>query len=215
MNRDRNNLPRDTEQCHEMIVGLLTELGERDRRLRQLQHLVERLLRWRYGPKRERVDENQLFLFAAGIVSADQDTRGAPPEAPRKKPKRTPHGRQRLPKHLKQERVVHDLSESERQCPQCQGKLKYIGEEVSERLEYVPASLYVIQDVCQKYACEKGCTVVTAQKPMQPIEKGLPRLWRGAVGPCGGEQICRSPAASPAARDVRAPESEPVLLHDV
>ena len=38
----------------------------------------------------------------------------------------------------------------------------------------MPASLVVIQDACQKYACAKGCTVVTAQKPMAPIEKGLP-----------------------------------------
>ena len=52
--------------------------------------------------------------------------------------------------------------------------LKRIGEEVSERLEYVPASLVVIQEACQKYACAKGCTVVTAEKPMAPIEKGLP-----------------------------------------
>jgi transposase len=51
--------------------------------------------------------------------------------------------------------------------------LKRLGEEVSERLEYVPASLVVIEEVCQKYACPKGCTVVTAEKPTAPIEKGL------------------------------------------
>jgi len=49
-----------------------------------------------------------------------------------------------------------------------------MGEDVSERLEYVPPSLVVIEEVCQKYACVKGCTVVTAAKPMAPIEKGLP-----------------------------------------
>jgi transposase len=48
-----------------------------------------------------------------------------------------------------------------------------MGEEVSERLEYVPASLVVIEEVCRKYACPKGCTVITAKKPMAPIEKGL------------------------------------------
>ncbi len=68
--------------------------------------------------------------------------------------------------------MVYDLGEHERQCPQCQGELKHIGEEVSERLEYVPASLYVIEEACP--TCGKGCTVLTAQKPMQPIEKGLP-----------------------------------------
>ena len=44
-----------------------------------------------------------------------------------------------------------------------------IAEETSERYEYVPASMKVIQDVCLKYACD--CTVRTATKPRQPIEK--------------------------------------------
>ncbi len=79
-----------------------------------------------------------------------------------------------MPKSLKRQRVVYDLEEAKRQCPECQEKLTRIGEDVSERLEYVPASLVVIEESCQKYACPKGCTVVTAQKPMAPIEKGLP-----------------------------------------
>ena len=37
----------------------------------------------------------------------------------------------------------------------------------------MPASLDVIEEACQKYACPKGCTVVTAEKPAAPIEKGL------------------------------------------
>src|SRR3954451_13328837 len=47
--------------------------------------------------------------------------------------------------------------------------LRLIAEETSERYEYIPASLRVIQDVCLKYACD--CTVKTAAKPPQPIEK--------------------------------------------
>jgi len=174
MDIDPKKLPENIEQCHAMMAEMAKELDAKDRRVKQLQHLVEELLRWRYGPRRERVDENQLVLFAAGILGAGRDIEDAPPEAPPEKPKVTPHGRQQLPKHLERRRVVHDLSDSERRCPECHGELKHIGEEVSERLEYIPASLYVIEEVCQKYACEKGCTVVTAQKPMQPIEKGLP-----------------------------------------
>jgi len=71
-------------------------------------------------------------------------------------------------------RVVYDLEERQRQCPQCQGALQRFGEEISERLEYVSASLVVIEEACQKCACPKGCTVITAEKPMLPIEKGLP-----------------------------------------
>src|SRR5437667_7899784 len=49
-----------------------------------------------------------------------------------------------------------------------------IGEDVSERLEFIPASLQVIEEVRPKYACAKGCGVAAAEKPAAPIEKGLP-----------------------------------------
>jgi transposase len=47
--------------------------------------------------------------------------------------------------------------------------LTHIGEEISERYEYIPAQMLVIEDACQKYAC--SCTVRTASKPVQPIDK--------------------------------------------
>ncbi len=174
---DPHNLPKDPAALRQMVVGLLEDLDAKQRELQRVQHMLEQLLRHRYGPKRERVDENQLFLFAVDIVTSGQDQDSPPAEdrssaAPKRK--RKGHGRKPLPKSLERRRVVYDLGKDERQCPQCQGELKKIGEEVSERLEYVPASLYVIEEVSQKYACCQGCTVVTAPKPMQPIEKGLP-----------------------------------------
>lgn len=174
MEINRHNLPEDLAALQQMVRSLLEELETKERRLRQLQHWVEQLLRWRYGPRRERVNENQLFLFAVGMVTAALEPPPAPETPGTSPPQRAGHGRQRLPKALERRRVVYDLGEDERQCPECRGELKRIGEEVSERLEYVPASLLVIEEACQKYACSKGCTVLTAQKPMQPIEKGLP-----------------------------------------
>jgi transposase len=64
---------------------------------------------------------------------------------------------------------VHDLAEKEKHCSACQQDLRPIGEESSERYEYIPAQLTVIEDICKKYAC--ACTVKTATKPSQPIEK--------------------------------------------
>ena len=176
MEIDPNHLPDDPAALRQLVVELLEELDAKERRLSRVQHLLEQLLRHRYGPKRERVDENQLFLFAAEVVHAGQDN-AAPPaseEAPRPKRKRRGHGRKPLPASLERRQVVYDLTEHERQCPQCQGELQHIGEEISERLEYVPASFHVIQEACQKYACGQGCTVVTAEKPLPPIDKGLP-----------------------------------------
>jgi len=173
MEIDRHNLPHDPAALQRMVAGLLEKLESQEQRLRQMQHWLEQLLRQRYGHKSERLDENQLFLFAVERAGTGQPVPPEPPAAA-SKPKPEGHGRQRLPQSLKRRRVVYDLTEQERQCPQCQGALRHIGEEISERLEYVPASLEVIEEVCQKYACPKGCTVVTAEKPVAPIDKGLP-----------------------------------------
>ena len=179
MDVDPQQLPTDLAACHALIGGLLTELDVRDRTVRQLQHQLEQLLRWRYGAKRERVNENQLFLEALQIVTgqAPQPVPPTPTDSATPTPpatRRPGHGRQSLPAHLPRQRQEFDVPIEHRHCPQCQSVLQHIGEEVSERLEYVPASLRVIQEVCHKYACTRGCTVVTAEKPMQPIEKGLP-----------------------------------------
>ena len=65
---------------------------------------------------------------------------------------------------------MHDLEEREKHCALCAQDLPgEFGEESSERYEYIPAQLIVIEDVCKKYSC--ACTVKTAGKPSQPIEK--------------------------------------------
>ncbi len=178
---DPNNLPTDAAALKRLLLQTLVKLDAaeeqlvaKNQELARVRHWLEQLLRYRYGHKRERVDENQLFLFAVELASLGQE----PPEEPKQeeeKPRREVkgHGRQRLPKSLERRRVVFDLPEAERSCPCCRGELRHIGEEVSERLEYVPASLHVIEEACQKYACCKGCTVVTASKPPAPVEKGM------------------------------------------
>jgi transposase len=87
------------------------------------------------------------------------------------------HGRKKLPAHLPRERIEYALPEESRVCPRegCGGELSRIGEEVSEQLEYQPASLHVRQIVRVKYACRK-CQehVALAEAPPTPIEKGMP-----------------------------------------
>jgi transposase len=177
MSPDRNNLPTDVAGCHALIAELVHELDVRDRKLRQMQHQLEQLLRWRYGQRSERIDENQLFFEALAQVQAARsapEPAEPPPEAAERPASRSGHGRKPLPKDLPRRRVVFDLTAEQQHCPHCAENLRHIGEEVSERLEFIPASLTVIEEACQKYACPKGCTVLTAGKPMAPIEKGLP-----------------------------------------
>ena len=67
--------------------------------------------------------------------------------------------------------MVRDLADEEKHCARCAQDLRHIGEETCERYEYVPASLTIIEEACLKYAC--ACTVRTAGKPPQPIEKSI------------------------------------------
>lgn len=188
MEIDPHNLPSEVNVLQQIVLQLLQAVEDKDQLLARVQHQLAQLLRYRYGQKRERIDENQLFLFAAQIIAAGQQSRGGTPsEEPavglssraeskekKEKPERGGHGRKTLPASLERRRVVFDLEESQRQCQYCQTPMQKIGEDVSERLEFVPASLQVIEEVRPKYACAKGCGVVAAQKPASPIEKGLP-----------------------------------------
>lgn len=186
MEIDPHNLPSEVNVLQQIVLQLLQTVEDKDQLLARVQHQLAQLLRYRYGQKRERVDENQLFLFAVQIIAARQRA-SAVSEGPvtglssrtdskerKEKPERRGHGRKPLPKSLERRRVVFDLEESQRKCQHCQTPMQKIGEDVSERLEFFPASLQVIEEVRPKYACAKGCGVAAAQKPASPIEKGLP-----------------------------------------
>ncbi len=171
------NLPDDIAICHQMIADLFAEQQKKELMIDKLQHQVEQLLRARYGQRADRIDPAQLLLFAqelleTGSVAALEET-PEEPETTTPRRKRKGHGRNPLPESLPRTRVEHDLSPEEKVCGHCGEDLTRIGEEISEQLEYVPASLIVIEHARLKYAC-KECeeTVALADKPSQPIEKG-------------------------------------------
>ena len=79
--------------------------------------------------------------------------------------------RRALPDHLPRQTRRHEPKETV--CPQCQGELRKLGEDVSEMLEYVPASFVVIRHVRTKLSCTKCDCIVQAEAPSRPIERGL------------------------------------------
>ena len=94
------------------------QLAAKEHELQRVRHWLEQLLRHRYGQKRERVDENQLFLFAVEIASTGQEPPPEPkPNGAASRPPARPHGRQRLPKSLQRRRVVYDLAEHRAAVP--------------------------------------------------------------------------------------------------
>ena len=140
-------LPDDLALCHEIIRQQADTIRESQRRIEQLEHQVELLLRRQFGPRRESVDPDQLRLFTDDAPDdADEVASGEPSEDQEQKPSRKwrRRGRQKLPEGLPRKRIEYELAAEELTCPDCGHARTKIGEETSEQLEYVPSSLFVI-----------------------------------------------------------------------
>ena len=173
-----------------MVLDLIAQLDRECAERNKIEALLRELLNARRNRKSEQLSSDQLALFAAVWQARQAEAEPAKPDGaaaddPKPNPgadesasKKRTGGRQPLARHLERERIVHDLAEGEKHCSTCQQDLRPIGEESSERYEYIPAKLTVIEDICKKYAC--ACTVKTATKPSQPIEKSTAGLacWR-------------------------------------
>ena len=94
---------------------------------------------------------------------------------------------------------MHDLAEKEKQYSICQQDLRPIGEESSERYEYIPAQLPSSRTSARNMRAP--ARVKTTTKLSQPIEKstaGASLLAQVIVRDCG------SSAHAPARGDLRA-----------
>ena len=168
----------------------LEQLHQKDHRIDSLQHQLQHMLRRLFGRSAEKIDPNQLLLFekVLGDLAPPTYAPGSPAKTESEagdsvssESKPNGHGRRRLPTTLPRQKVIHDLPEGEKPCPCCGDMRHVIGQQISEQLDYVPAKLTVIEHVRLKYACraceaqasESGPQIITAEKPLSPIEKGL------------------------------------------
>ncbi len=68
----------------------------------------------------------------------------------------------------------HDAQGRPCGCGECGGRLREIGRDVSEQLEYVPGRFKVVRHVRPKLACVRCQRVFQAAAPSRPIARGLP-----------------------------------------
>lgn len=177
MSMDAATLPNDLSLCQQIILQQQEQLEASQRKVEQLEHRLDLLLRRIYGPRSERADPNQLALFEASSEASDEAAPAAvaveSESVEKSAPKAKGHGRRQFPKNIERRRRVIDIPEEEKTCPCCGRQRTVIGEVVTERLGFDPALFYVNQYVQLKYACPcEQSGVVTAEKPIQPIEKG-------------------------------------------
>jgi transposase len=157
-----------------------------------------RLKKWYYGPRADKLatsdQVNQMLLgFAQELEARPVEPNDLPDPASTSPPssdaapvdvktiRRVRRGRRNLAA-LDQLPVTvheHDLSEDQKPCPCC-GKLRQrIGSETTWQIEYIPGHFQRIEHVQFKYACGHceadavNPQITLAQKPVQPIDKGM------------------------------------------
>ena len=191
MNIDVNSLPNDPEQLKKMLLELQANtaraLAEKDKELAKQNEIIHGLIeryeiarRKAFGKSSEKnPGEGETFNEAEEtldeadkILLAEVDGKQAPTI------KNTPK-RKALPKDLPRKVVTIDLPVDEKICDCCQSSLHKIGESRSEKLEFVPAHIKVIETIRPKYACKQcektGITnhIKTPPMPSTPIPKGI------------------------------------------
>lgn len=143
----------------------------------RLRQIIREFQRHRFGRRAESLPEDQLQLAledteqetALGHAASEQNN----PAERQVRAARRRTNRGALPAHLPRIETVVDVRS--KVCPCCAGTLHRIGEDVSERLDIVPAQFRVLVVRRPKYAC-RACTevVVQAPAPARLIEGGLP-----------------------------------------
>ncbi|MCP4317128.1 MAG: IS66 family transposase [Hyphomicrobiales bacterium] len=168
MLNDLKSLPDDPSELKGLVTLLATELKNRDLKIADLKHQLAGHNRHRFGSKSESLDQLQLLLENEEIAVAAEETDTPEPEAsePKKKPKRKP-----LPEHLERNEQVLTPGDT---CRKCGGKLKTLGEDITEELEYVPGRFVVNKIIRPRMACSCCEAVLQAPLPSRPIERGRP-----------------------------------------
>ncbi len=171
-----DQLPDDPEVLKQLLRG-------REALIEQLVAELTRLKRWRFGRSSESFDATvcpqlafdglpdsppPLVPSAVNVVriAAVDSTRAAPRSQADRRPARA------LPAHLPRRTIVHPPVSCE--CPDCGSRLRRLGEDVSEVLDYVPGYFEVIRHVRPKLSCAKCARIVQHPAPPRPIERGLP-----------------------------------------
>ena len=155
----------------------------RDAKIESITLQLARLKAWKFGAKSERMNAEQREIFEETLAADQADleaqlaalqanctaSRSAPDKQQRRQPKR-----EALPPHLP--RVDQRIEPEDTHCPtpECGRPMVRVGEDISERLDLVPAKFFVQRQIRGKWACK--CCQLLVQEPAaaQVFDNALP-----------------------------------------
>jgi transposase len=178
-----DELPKDTESLHRLLIDARQSIAQRDELLRlaeakilystleieNLKMQLARLRRMQFGRSSERLSEAieqiefKLEEFETSVSVGESAAVSAPrPPRPPRKP---------FPAAFPRQIITHDVGCT---CPDCGRSMRRVGEDVAEMLEWVPGRLKVLKHVRAKYSCSSCQTLVQAPAPSRPIPRSFP-----------------------------------------
>ena len=144
----------------------------KDTKLQKVTFELARLKAWKFGAKTEAMTTEQRRLFEETVaedeaaLQAQLDalqgkTTAAAADTERRKPRRHP-----LPDNLRRVEHHHEPEDTHCPTPGCGRPMVRIGEDVSERLDIIPAEFFAHRHVRGKWACK--CCELLVQQPVDP-----------------------------------------------
>jgi hypothetical protein len=207
-----------------MLIAAEARNLRKDERIERLEKLVAACKQAAFGRRSEKSDPDQFELAledletAMAVIHAEEDAEDRAAKRPTK-PRAANRGA--LPKHLPR---IEELIEPDSLTCACGGCLHCIGEDISERLDIVPAQFRVIRcPAAHVYMRERGHPPSEVCPPVLHRRRCSGRCAcaadpgrhadRGDCRPCAGQQIRRSLAALSAGSDLQPPRRRPRRLH--
>jgi hypothetical protein len=155
-----DEFPDSLQACHELLREQLKQLAQRQeladllqKTLDDKEELIDKLQvenkllkRTLFGSRRERFiqdDPNQTYLFAAGDFKDERESEDEGTSARRSPRTSKGRGRRVFPDTIPRRRVEHRLNDDD--LPEDMNDLRRFFKKMREELEYIPASLVVVE----------------------------------------------------------------------
>ena len=181
---------RELDLKQKLIERKDRDIAWRDAKLEKITFELARLKRWKFGAKSEAMDAQQRQMFQDTLLEDEADLEAqlaalqaalpktaAAPKAPRTRPRR-----QALPEHLRRVEHHHEPESTACATTECGQPMTRVGEDVSERLDIVPAEFFVHRHIYGKWAC-RCCQRLGIERLVQ--EPADPQIIDGGIAASG------------------------------
>jgi transposase len=180
----------ELEFKQELLERKDRDIAYRDAKIEKITFELTRLKRWKYGAKSEAMTAEQRQMFQDTLLEDEADLEAqlaalqaalpktqAAPKTPPRRPRR-----QALPGHLRRVEHHHEPEDTACTTPDCGQAMTRVGEDISERLDIVPAEFFVHRHIYGKWTC-RSCQRKGIERLVQ--EPADPQIIDGGIAASG------------------------------